>query len=127
MMIIVDTLVGLEQCCPLEINKIHAAIFSRSCIKTEIGEINFNKILFRYFLGGPVVKKPPSNAGDMGLIPGWGTKIPHAIGQLSPSAAISEPTHSGAWVPQLDTEKPTHSSKPVCHREDLMEPKINKY
>ena len=32
------------------------------------------------FLCGPVVKKPPSNAGDVGSIPGWGTKIPHASG-----------------------------------------------
>ena len=30
--------------------------------------------------GGPVVKNPPSNAGDMGSIPGWGTKMPHAGG-----------------------------------------------
>ena len=36
------------------------------------------------FPGGPVVKKPPSNAGDAGSIPGRGTKIPHAAGQLSP-------------------------------------------
>jgi len=27
------------------------------------------------FPGGPVVKDPPSNVGDMGLIPGGGTKI----------------------------------------------------
>ena len=26
--------------------------------------------------GGPVVKNPPSNAGDMDLTPGWGIKIP---------------------------------------------------
>ena len=38
----------------------------------------------RDFPGGPVVKNPPSNAGDSGLIPGRGTKIPHAAGQLSP-------------------------------------------
>ena len=31
--------------------------------------------------GGSVVKNPPSNAGDSGLIPGQGTKIPHAKGQ----------------------------------------------
>ena len=30
------------------------------------------------FPGGPVVKNPPSNAGDGGSIPGRGTKIPHA-------------------------------------------------
>ena len=36
------------------------------------------------FPDGPVVKDPPANAGDMGSIPGQGTKIPHASGQLSP-------------------------------------------
>ena len=30
------------------------------------------------FPGGPMVKTLPSNAGDMGLIPDWGTKILHA-------------------------------------------------
>ena len=30
------------------------------------------------FPGDPVVKTPPSNAGGAGLIPGQGTKIPHA-------------------------------------------------
>ena len=33
-----------------------------------------------------VVKNPFSNAGDAGFIPDWGTKIPHAPGQLSPPA-----------------------------------------
>ena len=32
------------------------------------------------FAGGPVVKNPPSKAGDVGSIPGLGTKIPHASG-----------------------------------------------
>ena len=26
------------------------------------------------FLGGPVIKNPPADAEDMGLIPGWETK-----------------------------------------------------
>ena len=30
--------------------------------------------------GGSVVKTPPSNAGDWGLIPGDENKIPHAAG-----------------------------------------------
>ena len=42
------------------------------------------------FPGGPVVKNPPSNAGDMGSIPGQGTKIPHATGQLSPHATTTD-------------------------------------
>ena len=40
--------------------------------------------------GGPVFKSPPSKAGAMRLIPGWGTKIPHALGQLNPRAASRE-------------------------------------
>ena len=32
------------------------------------------------FPGDPMVKNPPSNAGDMGSIPSQGTKIPHAAG-----------------------------------------------
>ena len=47
--------------------------------------------LRRDFPGGLVVKNLPSNAEDAGLIPGLGTKIPHAIGQLSPCAATTEP------------------------------------
>ena len=38
------------------------------------------------FPGGPVVKNLPANVGDMGLIPGPGTEIPYAAGQLSPWA-----------------------------------------
>ena len=58
-----------------------------------MGEGNSTKVVRRYklpvinkwdFPGGPVVKNPPSNAGDAGSIPGRGTKIPHATGQLSP-------------------------------------------
>ena len=60
-----------------------------------------------------MVKNPPSNAGDTGSIPGQVTKIPHAVEQLSPQAATTEPAHSGAHVPQLErslcaTKEPTH-------------------
>ena len=53
-----------------------------------------------------MVKNPPSNAGDVGLIPGQGTKIPHAAGQLSP--------HSSARAPQLrpDAAKQNEQKNP---------------
>ena len=38
--------------------------------------------LSRDFPGGPVVENLPSNAGNVGLIPDGGTRIPHAVGQL---------------------------------------------
>ena len=68
-----------------------------------------------------MVKDPPSNAGDAGSIPGRGTKIPNAMGQLSPRATTiellrlnkrarvsqtTEPTHPGACAPQLEKRKP---------------------
>ena len=59
----------------------------------SVNSIQFKKYLLRDFPGGPVVKNLPSNAGDEGLISGWGTKIPHAAGQLSPRATTTELTH----------------------------------
>ena len=87
------------------------------------------------FPGSPVVKNLPSNAGDMGSIPGQGTKIPHAAGQLSPRATTTalmrlnkracvpqttEPTLPGACAPQLEREstQATASEKPMHHNED---------
>ena len=37
-----------------------------------------------------MVKSLPHNAGNVGSIPGRGTKIPHAKGQLSPRAATKD-------------------------------------
>ena len=48
-----------------------------------------------------MVQKPPCNADDGDLIPGQGTKIPHAVEQLSPHAGTTEtPTCSEARTPQ---------------------------
>ena len=86
------------------------------------------------FPGGPAVKNPPYNAGDTVSIRGQGTKIPHAAGQLSPRATITElarlnqracvlqttePTFSGAHTPQLERENPhaTTREKPARHNE----------
>ena len=45
----------------------------------------------RYFSSDPVVENLLSNAGDMDLIPGLGTKNPHASGQLSPGTISRKP------------------------------------
>ena len=45
------------------------------------------------FPSGPVVKNPPCNAEEVGSIPAQGTKIPHAVEQLSQHTAISEAWH----------------------------------
>ena len=50
------------------------------------------KMAYGDFSGGPVVKNLHCNAKDTGSIPGQGTRIPHAVGQLSSSATATEPT-----------------------------------
>ena len=51
-----------------------------------------------------MVKNLPSRAGDVGSIPGQGTKIPHAAGQLSLCATTTELSflNERAHVPQLE-------------------------
>ena len=69
----------------------------------------------RDFAGDPVVKNPSCNAGDASSIPGWGTKIPHASGQLSPCTAITEPMRSGALAPQVERSLCAATKNPACH------------
>ena len=58
------------------------------------------EIAIRGFSGSLVVKNLPCNTGDLGSTPGWGTKILHAVGQLSPHAATTEPMYSRAHALQ---------------------------
>ena len=65
----------------------------------------------RHFLGGSVVKNLSCNAGDLGSIPGWGTKDPNTMGQISPN---TEPMQ--ACRLQLERSLPTCRMKdPTCH------------
>ena len=50
--------------------------------------------MIRDFPVDPVVKNLPSNAGNMSLIPGQGTKISHATGQLESLSATTKIQHS---------------------------------
>ena len=88
-----------------------------------------------------MVKNPPSNAGDAGSIPGWGTKIPHDAGQLSLHTTATEhahlherahvpqttePVRSGARTPPLEIEnlhattreKPERRNKETAHHNE---------
>ena len=64
-----------------------------------------------------MVKNSPSNRGDVGLVPGPRTKIPHDSGQLSPHH--TERQCSKALVPQQ--EKPLYCTH--CHK-DPVQPKF---
>ena len=49
------------------------------------------------FPGGSVVKNPPANAGDMGLIPGWGRFPGGGNGNPLQYSCWDNPMDRGAW------------------------------
>ena len=78
-------------------------------------ELKFSSLSSKMSPGGLVVKNLPSKDGDTGSVPGGGSKIPQAAGQLSLSAT-NEPVFSGTCVQELErglraaTESPQQSS-----------------
>ena len=58
-----------------------------------------------------MVKNSPCNAGDAGLIPGQGTKMPHAREQLTPCTATKEPEHHSLKSPRAATKIPCAATK----------------
>lgn len=72
------------------------------------------------FPGGPLVEKPPSNEGDIGLIPSQGTRISHAQGgkvcgpQLENCQQTAEPMCPGAGTPQLERSHHAATER-ECH------------
>ena len=86
-----------------------------------------------------MVKNLPYDAGDAGSIPGQGTKIPHAVGQLSLCAPQLESLHAanyrahtlwnlraittepmcpGACTPKLERSLRAATKDPACLNED---------
>ena len=71
------------------------------------------------FPGGPVVKNMSSDTEeDVGSIPGPGTKIPHAPGQLSPCASTTEPTGSDARRKEEPVHRKGKKKDPACYNAD---------
>ena len=58
--------------------KLHSNTKMKCCISSRGKQIPLKNISLRDVPGGPVVEKPPPNAGDTGSIPGQGIKFPHA-------------------------------------------------
>ena len=49
------------------------------------------------FPGGSVVKNPPANAGDVGLIPGWGRSPGGGYGNPLQYFCLGNPMDRGGW------------------------------
>ena len=80
--------------CHLELPRSPNYVVCCSALKAPCSFPSWNLITICWdFPGHPVVKNLPSNAGDVGWIPGWGTEIPSAAGQLSLHTATRQPAH----------------------------------
>ena len=92
--------------------------------KLYLSKLIFKNLPVWDFLGGPVVKNLPSKKkkrkeesafqNRTGSLPGWGTKMAHAKGELSPRASTDE----GPLLQQrLRTAKSNKNKKtqlPIC-------------
>lgn len=63
----------------------------------------------RDFPAGTVAKDPFCNAGDTGLIPGWGNELPHAVEQLSWCSETRQ--HAARRASLCPNESPMQSKK----------------
>ena len=77
----------------------------------------------RDFPGGPVVK----NAGDMGLIPCRGTKIPHGVAHLSLRATTAEPVCHNWSICALQQKIPYDTVKIPCAATKMQQDQINNF
>ena len=61
------------------------------------GSFNFNNLAFQISMCGYALVVQGLgiclHIGNTSSIPSWGTKLPHASGQLSPHTTTAEPTH----------------------------------
>lgn len=74
----------------------------------------------RDFSGGSLVESLPCSAGYVSPIPGAGTKISHAAGQLSLCTAVTEPVCSRASLlpllsPRSTTRESTQPQEEIPH------------
>ena len=58
--------------------------------------INDNKVCMGFPFGS-VIKNPPANVGDSGLIPGWGRSPGEGNGNPLPYSCLGNPMDRGAW------------------------------
>ena len=49
------------------------------------------------FPGGSMIKNPPANSGDAGLIPGWGRSPGEGNGNPLQYPCLGNPMDRGAW------------------------------
>ena len=79
----------------------------------------------RDFSGGSLVENLPCSAGYVSPIPGAGTKISHAAGQLSLCTAVTEPVCSRASLLQLLSPRSTtrESTQP---KKSILQPHLGR-
>ena len=77
-----------------------AAIYGVSQSQTQLKRLSSNSnssIRYIGFPGGSVVKNPPANAGDAGLIPGSGRSPGELNGNPLQYSCLGNPIDRGAW------------------------------
>jgi len=59
--------------------------------------VNMEKSFIASLPGGSVVKNPPANAGDVGVIPGWERSLTGVNGNPLQYYCLDNPMDRGSW------------------------------
>ena len=78
----------------MEMNCICVQILTVNQKKIKKKEKTLSGVLRTAVQGFPVVKTSPSKTDNVGLIPGWGAKIPYALGQKNKNHGSNIATNS---------------------------------
>ena len=91
---------------------------------TKIFLLSRSKTTCWGFPGSPVVRNLPANAGDMGLVAWFGTKLPQALGQLiSLCASTTEPALQSLSAATTEVSMP-QSPRPTGGATSMGSPRI---
>ena len=75
-----------------------AAVYGVTQSRTRLKRLSSSsRGIYKGFPGGSVVKNPPANVGDMGLIPGSGKSPRERNGNPLQYSCLKNPADRGAW------------------------------
>ena len=85
------------------------------CLLPQVGTFLLFTDVYRVFPSGSVARNPPTNAGDVGLIPGSGRSLGGGDGNPVKHSCLENPIDRGAcWATVHDVTKESDMAEHAC-------------
>ena len=85
------------------------------CLLPQVGPFLLFTDVYRVFPGSSVVRNPPTNAGDVGLIPGSGRSLGGGDGNPVQRSCLENPVDRGAcWATVRGVTRESDMAEHAC-------------